>query len=125
MKIKPRSMKKYTPRKKRASKDIQKQQLKDFEHLLSMDLGSLLVLLEEGTKKQAEQARAKMGSDLRKYGSDLEEVGRALGEDFPTVIRDYIKNMIQISQNTATDIDPAILNDHLKYAEKLRKLARG
>ncbi|NGX46980.1 MAG: hypothetical protein K1000chlam3_00349 [Chlamydiae bacterium] len=123
MKIKPRPMKKYTPRRRRSSKILQKQQLKDFEHLLEMDLSTFLILNEEGTPKQVQQARTKMRSDLRKYGSDMDAIGRDLGEGFPEMIREYLKSMNQIAQNASGKIDLAILNQHEKRALLLKKSA--
>jgi hypothetical protein len=116
-------MKKYTPRRRRSNKDIQKRQLQDFEHLLDMDLGTFLVLFEEGTPKQIQQARSKMRSDLLKYGSDMEAIGRDLGEGFPEYIRNYLKTMNHIIQNSASTIDPEVLNEYRKQAQILRKRA--
>src|SRR3990167_3204544 len=99
MKNKPRRMKTYTPRRRRSNKELQKRQLQDFEHMLDMDLGSFLILSEEGTVKQIATARAKMRSDLLKYGSDMEAIGRDLGEGFPEYIRNYLKTMTLIIQN--------------------------
>ena len=83
MRQKYRHIKKYTPRRRRSNKSLVKQQLLDFERILEMDLSSFLVLREEGTSKQIESARVKMRSDLMKYGSDMEAIGRDLGEGFP------------------------------------------
>ena len=123
MRIKPRYMKKYTPRRRRSSKVLQKQQLRDFEHLLEMDLNSFLVLKEEGTPKQIEQARIKMRSDLHKYGSDMAAIGRDLGEGFPEMIRQYLKSISEIVANSSEKIDPALLNFHEKEALRLKKHA--
>ncbi|MDN3506353.1 MAG: hypothetical protein P0S96_03890 [Simkaniaceae bacterium] len=123
MRIKPRPMKKYTPRRRRSSKILQKQQLKDFEQLLEMDLNTFLILNDEGTSKQIEQARTKMRSDLRKYGSDMEAIGRDIGEGFPERIREYLKSLSHIVQNSTAKIDPALLNQHEKKALLLKKSA--
>lgn len=123
MKIKPRHMKKYTPRRRRSSKILQKQQLRDFEHLLEMDLNTFLILSEEGSPRQIEQARMKMRSDLNKYGSEMEAIGRDLGEGFPEMIRQYLKSMHDIVLNSSGKIDPALLNLHEKEALRLKKSA--
>ncbi|NGX38013.1 MAG: hypothetical protein K1000chlam2_01182 [Chlamydiae bacterium] len=123
MKIRPRRMKKYTPRRRRSNKELQKQQLKDFEHLLEMDLSGFLILSEEGTLKQVEQAKVKMRSDLLKYGSDMEMIGRDLGQGFPEIIREYIKSMMLISKNANGKIDPAAINSHRQKALQLKKNA--
>lgn len=116
-------MKKYTPRRRRSSKILQKQQLRDFEHLLEMDLNTFLILTEEGSPRQIEQARMKMRSDLHKYGSDMQAIGRDLGEGFPEMIRLYLKSMEEIVRNSSGKIDPALLNHHEKEALRLKKSA--
>ena len=121
MKVRPRHMKKYKPRRRRSDKELQKQQLKDFEHLLEMDLSSFLILAEEGTPKQADKARTKMRSDLMKYGSELEAIGRDLGSGYPELIRDYVKSMNEIVRNSSDEIDPGLINLHRKQADRLRK----
>ncbi len=123
MKTRPRHMKKYTPRRRRSNKMLQRQQLQDFEHLLNMDLSSFLILSEEGTQKQREHARTKMSSDLRKYGAELEAIGRDLGEGFPELITNYLKTMRQIAQNASGPIDSAIVNEFRKKALQLKNKA--
>lgn len=123
MDIKPRHMKKYTPRRRRSSKILQKQQLKDFEHLLEMDLNTFLILCEEGSAKQVDQSRIKMRSDLHKYGSEMEAIGRDLGEGFPEMVRTYLRSMNEIVDNSSKKIDPALLNLHEKQALRLKKSA--
>lgn len=116
-------MKKYTPRRRRSNKLIQKRQLQDFEHLLDMNVGTFLVLAEEGTLKQVENARAKMRSNLLKYGAEMEAIGRDLGEGFPEYIRNYLKTMNQIVQNSGSTIDPEIINQYRVQALNIRKKA--
>lgn len=118
-----RHMKKYHPRRRRSNKLIQKQQLKDYEHLLDMDLGCFLVLAEEGTPKQIQQARAKIKSNLLRYSSNMEAIGRDLGEGFPEHIRNYLQTMHQIVQNSRSQIDPITLNEYRKQSLNLRKKA--
>lgn len=123
MKIKPRRMKNYKPRRRRSSKDLQKQQLKDFEHLLEMDLSSFLILSQEGTTRQTEQARLKMRSDLFKYGGEMEAIGRDLGEGFPEMIRQYLKGMKLILDTSPASADSPLINEHRKHALSLKKSA--
>lgn len=117
-------MKKYTPRRRRSSKILQKRQLKDFEHLLEMDLSTFLILNNEGTPRQIETSRTKMRSDLLRYGSDMEAIGRDLGEGFPEMIQDYLKSMKQIVQESAgKQLDPSLISLHEKKALELKKNA--
>jgi len=124
MKGKVRPMKKYTPRRRRSSKILQKRQLKDFEHLLEMDLSTFLILNSEGTPRQIEASRAKMRSDLLRFGSDMEAIGRDLGEGFPGMIQEYLKSMKQIVQESAgKQLDPSLISWHEKNALQLKKSA--
>lgn len=123
MRTKYRHMKKYTPRRRRNSKVLQKQQLIDFERLLEMGLSSFLVLMEEGNHKQVESARIKVRTDLMKYGSNMEAIGRDLGEGFPEMVREYIKSMQKIIQFPTDGIDPTLLNEHRVQALRIKKAA--
>jgi len=118
-----RHMKTYKPRRRRSNKLIQKQQLKDLEHLLDMDIGCFLILVEEGTPKQIMQSRNKIRSNLLRYGSDMEAIGRDLGEGFPEYIRNYLKTMNEVVQNSSSVIDPEVLNEYRKQSLNLRKKA--
>lgn len=123
MNTKPRPMKKYTPRRRRSCKDLQKQQIIDLEHLLEMDLSSYLVLKEEGTEKQIQKALAKMRTDLSKYGAEMEAISRDLGEGFPELATNYVRTFAQIVQAAATGIDKPLLDEHQKQGEILKRAA--
>lgn len=123
MKSGSRHMKKYTPRRRRSNKDLQKQQLKDFEHLLNMDLSTYILLYQEGNKRQIERAREKLSSDLRKYGAELEAIGRDLGEGFPELITNYLKTVHEITRRGNGSIDSAILAEFQKRAVQLKTKA--
>lgn len=123
MRAKFRHMKKYKPRRRRNSKVLQKQQLIDFEHLLNMDLSSFLVLAEEGNPKQIESARVKVRTDVMKYGSDMEAIGRDLGEGFPEMVKEYLRSMQKIIQSPSEAVDPGLLNTHRTQAQRIRKAA--
>jgi hypothetical protein len=123
MKVKPRHMKKYKPRRRRSDKELQKKQLQDFEKLLEMDLNAFLTLSEEGMKKQTVRARSKMHSDLVKYRRELDAIGRDLGSGFPQLIQDYVKSMDEILAHSPDRLDPKLLHVHRQSAEKLKKNA--
>ncbi len=123
MKNKPRRMKKYAPRRKTHTEELQKQQLGDFEHLLNLDLGSLLVLNEEGTGKQIEQARQKLRSDLLKYGSDMKKLAGDMGEDYSETVDEFITSASTIL-SAVENVDPSTVKDHHKITEFLEKMVK-
>lgn len=119
MKIRPRHISKYVPRKKRSNKLLQKQQLQDFEHLLDMDLGSFLVLKKEGSQKQAEKARLKLQTDLLKYGSQMREVARSLNEENGVaIVEEFLLKIAKFAQN---NVDPALINEYQTAFEKVKR----
>jgi len=120
--MKPRPMRKYTPRKRRSNRDLQKQRIEDFEHLLSMDLGSFLILCDEGSDKQKEQAAEKLKRDFRKYSGDLEAVARDLGEEFAGSVEKYTRVFKRILETTDSKIDPASINEYRTCSKQIRKL---
>lgn len=120
---KPRKMKKYTPRRRTHTEDLKKQQLGDFEHLLNLDLGSLLVLNEEGTKKQIEKAREKLNSDLKKHGEEMKKLATEMGEDYSETVDDFIKSASEIL-SYIENIDPGQVKDHHKISEFLEKMLK-
>jgi len=120
---KPRKMKKYTPRRHTHTEDLKKQQLGDFEHFLNLDLGSLLVLNEEGTKKQIEKAREKLNSDLKKHGEEMKKLATEMGEDYSETVDDFIKSAGEIL-SYIENIDPSQVKDHHKISEFLEKMLK-
>ena len=120
---KPRKMKKYTPRRRTHTEELKKQQLGDFEHLLNLDLGSMLVLNEEGTKKQLEQAKEKLGSDLKKHGDEMKKLAKEMGEDYTDTVDEFIKSADTIL-SFIDNIDPSQLKDHHKITEFLEKMLK-
>lgn len=122
MEIKPRRMKKYTPRRRKHSKDLQKQQLIDFEHLLNMDLGSFLILAEEGTEKQVQQAKIKMRSHFLKYSGEMEKIARDVGGNHYELVRTYLQSLNRIVHDGSNQVDPAPVKEHYKISENLHRL---
>lgn len=124
MRIKPRKMKTYVPRRRKHSKVLQKQQLEDLERLLNMDLGSFLILAEEGTKKQIQAAKAKMRIDILKYGNDMEKIARNIGDIYYDVAHSFIQSLTKIAQDSSDQVDPAPIKEHYKISENLHRLLR-
>lgn len=116
-------MRKYTPRKRRSRKDLQLQQLQDYEHLLSMDLGSFLILSEEGSDKQRALAGEKLASDFRKYSGELIHIAKELGIPYPESVEKYNRLMKEIVSNLKGKIDPALVHQHRRYSAEIRNLA--
>ena len=123
MDSKMRHMKKYNPRRRRSNKALQKQQLKDFEHTLNMDLNTYIVLAKEGNFKQINEAKMKLRSHLLKYGSSMEAIGRDIGEGFPELIANYLKAVKKVLDSTTAQLDDSLLNHHRHCSLELQKKA--
>lgn len=124
MKIKPRRMRKFTPRRRKNTQTLKKQQLKDCEHLLNMDLGSYLILSEEGTSKQAEKARIKMRTDLLKYGADMEKIAREMGATYPEMVKDFLASLKKIAGESGESVDPAPVKEHQNISDNLLNMLK-
>ena len=103
------------------SPKVQKQQLHDLEHLLSLDVGKFLVLNEEGTQKQWEQAKQKAHSDLLKFKGEMEQLAKEMGEPFPQAVHDFIASVNQVLDSADNWVDQAVVNEHYQTKEKLEK----
>ncbi len=111
-------MKKYQPRKTRSSQSLKKQQLLDFEYLIGMDIGSFLVLIEEGADQQIEASRLKARSHLLKYGEEMRKLAQELGSDILLAVDQFIKSADDLI-HAGKLIDPALVNHHYKITEQL------
>jgi len=121
--MKPRNIRKYSPRRRRSNKELQIQQLKDYEHLLSMDLGSFLILSKEGSEKQKQEAAEKLARDFRKYSGELVHIAKELGSPYPEPVEKYNRLMKEILLNSKGKIDINLINEQRRCADQIRKLS--
>lgn len=112
-------MKKYHPRKARSSQSLKKQQLLDLEHLIGMDIGSFLVLNEEGSNQQIEASRQKARGHLLKYGEEMRKLALELEGDIFSAVDQFLKSADDLIHASGNLIDPALVNHYYKITEQL------
>ena len=93
--------KRKEPQKKQL-KVLEKQRLSDMEHKISADVGNFLVLLEEGSSNDVENARKKARGDLLKWGGEMQHIAQTLGGHYVEVVSGYI-NTIDTVLHCPTD----------------------
>ena len=118
--------KKAAPKRKREnSVTLQKQELGDLEHKLSMDVGSFLVLSHEGSQEQIESARQKTRMDLLKYGPDMQKLAFQIGGTMPDTVENFIDSLDDIVHASLGWIDEQQLYHCFKASERLEKELKG
>ena len=98
---------------------LQRQQLGDLEHKLSMDIGSYLVLNHEGSQEQIEMARQRARMDLLKYGPDMQKLAYEIGGSMPEVVQKFISSLDDIVHAGMGWIDEQQLHHCFKASETL------
>ena len=122
MSIKPSKlprMKSYSPRQKKKNYNLLKQSLKDLEHKMSMDVGSFLVLLEEGSPEMVEGASHRARSDLIKLGPDMKQLAMKMGGVFPHHVDQFLDSIDNILHTGVNWIDQAKIDHCFKATRSL------
>ncbi|NGX39969.1 MAG: hypothetical protein KR126chlam1_01309 [Chlamydiae bacterium] len=125
MTLKQRHMKKYSPRRRRSSEHLQKQQIKELKQLLNLDLSSFLILKKQGNPKQALRAKTKIQSDLWKHGLVLENIAKELGEEFPDTVKTFLKAVRELMNAPGTEVDSSLFVEQKRLSKKLDAILRG
>src|ERR1700722_3574771 len=118
-----------TPRKKDKAKESKgslvpeliKQQIADLEHKLSIDIGSLLVLMAEGTQEQVVLANQKTKRDLIKFGPDMQKLAEQAGGVLPKVVDEYLNSVDSIVHSATGWVDEARVAHCYNVTQKLHK----
>ncbi|MBS3903102.1 MAG: hypothetical protein KGZ30_01865 [Anaplasmataceae bacterium] len=108
-------------RKSKPSRSLQKQQLHDFEHRISMHLGNYLILIEEGTPTQVMQAKQHATSDLLKIGPDMEKIAQEMGGKIPLFVHEFLDSIDTILHSANGFIDEAKIAHCFNSTQKLEK----
>lgn len=116
-----RRMKSYRPRRRSKGLDLHKQALHDLKHKISSDIGSLIVLYEEGSPTQITQAQLKAKSDFLKHSTEMQKIAQKMGERYLRAVRDYLDSVDIIVHSSATWLDEAKINHCYTMTEKLEK----
>jgi len=112
--------KKQSEQKEFSQKTVEKQRLKDLEHMISVDLGTFLVLIEEGTPQQAALARQKTKSTLLKYGPDMSKIAAQMGDPYPSYVEDFLHSIDDIVHSSGW-VDEAQIKQCFRATQKLEQ----
>lgn len=117
-----RRMKTYRPRRRRAKGlDLYKQSLHDLKHKISSDVGSLIVLFEEGNPDQILSAQQKAKSDFVKHAPEMQKIAQKMGERYLRAVRDYLDSVDKIVHSNSEWLDEAKIRNCYTMTEKLEK----
>jgi hypothetical protein len=114
-------MKTYRPRRRVKGLDLHKQALHDLKHKISSDVGSLIVLYEEGNPTQITEAQQKAKSDFLKHASEMQKIAQKMGDRFLRAVRDYLDSVDMIVHSSSNWLDEAKINHCYTMTEKLEK----
>jgi len=89
----------YSPKKKTIQKDkfpenvLELQMLNDLEKRISLNVGSFLVLTEEGDPTQIALAHQKAKNEFMKFGPEMHKIAMRIGGEIPTVVADFLESI--------------------------------
>jgi hypothetical protein len=116
-----RKMKPYHPRRRTKGLDLYKQSLHDLRHKISADVGSLIVLFEEGNLNQITSAQQKAKSDFLKHASEMQKIAQKMGERYARAVRDYLDSVDIIVHSNSEWLDEAKVSNCYTMTERLEK----
>ena len=103
---------------------LERQQIKDLEHRVDMELNTYIVLKEEGSANQMALASQKAKSALLKYGPDMYRIAQEIGGSFPITVENYINSVSNLLHSAMGWIDEASLQEYYTSAQMLRQEIR-
>jgi hypothetical protein len=109
------------PKASRQTRMIERQQLSDLGHQMNMDLGHFLVLLEEGTSEQIDEAKQKAKNNLIKFGPDMQKLAEHIGGTCPSVVEHFLDSIDIVLHSAAGWVDEAMISHCYNAAQKLEK----
>ncbi len=116
-----RRMKTYHPRRRKKGLDLYKQSLHDLKHKISANVGSLIVLFEEGNPNQITSAQQKAKSNFLKHASEMQKIAQKMGDRYTRAVRDYLESVDRVVHSNAEWLDEAKINNCYTMTEKLEK----
>lgn len=117
-----RRMKTYRPRRRRTKgADLHKQALHDLKHKISSDVGSLIVLIEEGNAEKIPMAQQKAKTDFLKHAAEMQKIAQQMGERYVRAVRDYLDSVDAIVHSNASWIDDAKIRNCHTMSQKLEQ----
>ncbi|MBI2743341.1 MAG: hypothetical protein HYX48_05435 [Chlamydiales bacterium] len=97
------------------------QQIGDLEHKFSIDIGSLLVLMVEGSQEQVTLANQKAKRDLIKFGPEMQKLAEQAGGSFPEVVEEYLNSVDAVVHSASGWIDEAKISHCYNMTQKLKQ----
>jgi hypothetical protein len=116
-----RRMKKYHPRRRAKRLDLNKQALHDLQHKISTDIGSLIVLMEQGNPQQIAIVQQKAKSDYLKHAYEMQKIAQQMGDRFVRAVRDYLDSVDIIVHSNVEWLDEAKIKHCFAMTQKLEK----
>ncbi len=116
-----RKMKTYRPRRRAKGIELNKQALHDLQHKISSDIGTLIVLYEEGNKDQITAAQQRAKSDFLKHASEMQKLAQKMGDRYQRAVSDYLDSVDMIVHSNVTWLDEAKISHCYTMTEKLEK----
>ena len=107
---------------KKQLKVLEKQRLSDMEHKISADVGNFIVLLEEGSAIDANNARKKARADLLKWGQEMQHIAQTLGGAYPETVSGYINSIDTVLHCRTESVDHDKLNHCYNSTRDLEKM---
>ncbi len=107
---------------KKQLKVLEKQRLSDMEHKVSADVGNFLVLLEEGSASDVDNARKKARGDLLKWGQEMQHIAQTLGGKYVEAVSGYINSIDSILHCPTDFVDQEKITDCFDATRDLEKM---
>ncbi len=117
-------MRTFKPRRSSKTLRMERQRLMDLEHRLSADIGSFLVLLEQGTPHQIAEASQKARSDFMKVGSDMQKLATEIGGTLPKHVSEFLASIDHILHTGINWLDQNKINACYAATQKLENALR-
>ncbi len=120
-----RKAKSAHPHKDLHMKSIEKQKLADLQRRMSMNLGTLLVLFEEGSPEQIAMANQKAKMDLLKYGPEMLKLSQTMGMTYARIVEDYLDSIDQIVHSASGWVDEGKITHCYHMIQEIERAIQG
>lgn len=107
---------------KKQLKVLERQRLADMEHKISADVNSFLVLLEEGSAADVENARRKARSDLLKWGQEMHHIAQTLGANYVESVSGYLNTIDTMLHCPTEYVDQEKINRCFHMTRDLKEM---
>lgn len=116
-----RRMRPYHPRKRSKGPSLMKQTLKDLEHRINSDIGSIIVQYEQGNIEALNKAQIKAKSDFQKHADEMQKIAQQLGDNYVSAVREFLDSADTLIHTNSTWIDADKIRTCYTMRERLEK----